>query len=1178
MKTKIALSFLVSLFVILAISQTAWSATITVTSTGDTIAVDGGCTLREAITTANNNAAINADCTPGSGADTIQFTIGTGAQTITPVTELPQLTDNSGTTIDGTTQPGFSGTPLIEINGINIAGSGGVGIYAQSDNNTIRGLVVNRCNVGVRVSGTNNLVAGNFLGTDVAGTASLGNVNGVIIDGSSSTVGGTTAAARNVISGNSNNGVIIFPATGIVVEGNFIGTDLTGTAALGNATSGVTVQDTSSNIVGGTTAGARNIISGNGTGVFVFKNVLSATNNIIEGNYIGTDVTGAVALGNGDGVFIDGADTTTVGGGAAGAGNLITGNSRGIVVVNGGTGNSFIKNQIYSNAGLGIDLGKDGVTVNDNMDPDTGDNNLQNFPVITGALVSGNTLVTGTFNSLPNTPFRIEFFSNTSCDPSGFGEGKTFLGSTTLVTDVNGDSAFSLFVTGVQPNITLTATNNTTGDTSEFSNCFGGPELSVTKSDGVTSTTPGSTLSYAIGYANGGNNGATNVTLSDTVPLNTTFNAASSAVGWSCSDGDPAGTVCTFNVGTVAQGGSGSVVFAVTVDNAVLAGATQISNTVSISDDGTNGADQNNTNNSATDTDTLTATPDLSLTKSDSGVSTSAGGTVVYTLTCTNNGDQGASGIVLTETVPANTTFNSGSSSAGWSCVPDNSAGSTCTLNLTGSLGGGGVEAFLESFAVTLDSCLPSGLTQIDNTASVADDGSNGADPVPGDNSASDSTPLSAGPDLSITKTDNNQIATPGGPILYTLTVANAVGQDATGVVITETVPLNTTFDPASSTAGWTCVPDNNAGSTCTYTVGALACGASNSVVFAVIVDNPLPANVNAITNTATVADDGSAGPDPNLTDNTATELTPLNFTGQMVAVDPLGRFVLYTDSLGCAYKVIVYQALNANGNPVGAPRQLTACGVVTQDVSGIDLLKDKSGDQYWISFGSSVSTDSRFLMKVDAFGDIIDPPSAVVSAAAIGSASGATAIAEKGCCKLLYWTIGNGGSVFRTIVDKITLLGNGAKKTSIVAAASIGLQSTQRSATPKFLALESPLETLKAFAVSSKGLPTGSTWRLSPRTDGGHEIGGVSADGFVALSVNKNAPQEQLYLQKLGSNGTPSGNPTIVATQLMISVDVSNALANGNRYVVLVNGNGAVLLQMVDSNGKKIGGLISIH
>lgn len=1158
--------FTVALLLIAPVYVSAAATTYTVTNTNDS----GAGSLRKAILDANGNA----------GQDTIQFNIAvSGVQTITPATPLPDLTDNSGAIVDGTTESGFTGTPLIEINGTNLS-FGTAGISALSNNNTIRGLVVNRCSIGIALNGTNNLVQGNYVGTNAAGTASLGNIQGVNLNGSSNTVGGTTAAARNVISGNVTYGVAIGASSGNVVEGNLIGTDASGTTALGNVQGGVLIQDATNNTVGGTTAGARNIISGNGAGVVVLENVFTTTGNIIEGNYIGTDISGAAALGNGDGIHIQGADTTTIGGTAAGAGNLISGNNKGIMVINGGTGNTFSENQIYSNSGLGIDLANNGVTGNDVQDPDTGDNNLQNFPVITSALFSaGTTTITGNLNSLPNTLFRIEIFSNTSCDPSGFGEGQTYLGSFTNTTDANGDIPFTVFAAGARPNITTTATNTATGDTSEFSNCFGGPELSVTKSDGVTTTTPGSTLSYTIGYANGGNNGATNVTLSETVPADTTFNSASSTAGWSCSNGDPAGTNCTFNVGTVAQGGTGSVVFAVTVDNAVLAGATQISNTVSISDDGTNGADQNNTNDSATDTDTLTATPDLSLTKSDSGVSTSAGGTVVYTLTITNNGDQGASGIVLTETVPANTTFNSGSSSAGWSCVPDNSAGSTCTLNLTGSIGGGGVEAFLEPFAVTLDSCLPAGLTQIDNTASVADDGSNGADPNPGNNSASDSTPLSAGPDLSITKTDNNQIATPGGPILYTLTVANAVGQDATGVVITETVPVNTTFDPASSTAGWTCLPDNNAGSTCTYTVGALACSASNSVVFAVIVDNPLPANVDAITNTATVADDGSVGPDPNLTDNTAIELTPLNFTGQMVAVDPLGRFVLYTDSLGCVYKVVVYQALNANGNPVGAPRQLSACGVVTQDVTGIDLLKDKSGDQYWISFGGSMPVDSRFLMKIDAFGNIIDPPSAVLSAAAIGSAPGATAIAEKGCCKLLYWTIGNGGSVFRTIVDKTTLLGNGAKKTSIVAAASIGLQSTQRSTTPKFLALESPLDTLKAFVVSAKGLPTGSTWRLSPRTDGGHEIGGVSADGLVALSVNKNAPQQQLYLQKLGSGGAPSGNPTIVATQVMISVDVSNRLTTGTRYVVFVTGNGSVLLQVVDdSTGNKIGGTVGIH
>jgi uncharacterized repeat protein (TIGR01451 family) len=117
----------------------------------------------------------------------------------------------------------------------------------------------------------------------------------------------------------------------------------------------------------------------------------------------------------------------------------------------------------------------------------------------------------------------------------------------------------------------------------------------------------------------------------------------------------------------------------------------------------------------------------------------------------------------------------------------------------------------------------PAGTTQISNTASIADDGANGADPTPGNNSSSDTTPLTAAPDFSITKSDAGASVAPGGTVSYTLTYANSGNISATGVVLTETVPANTTFNTGASTAGWVCLPNNNAGSTCTLTIGALA-------------------------------------------------------------------------------------------------------------------------------------------------------------------------------------------------------------------------------------------------------------------------------------------------------------------------------------------------------------------
>jgi uncharacterized repeat protein (TIGR01451 family) len=402
------------------------------------------------------------------------------------------------------------------------------------------------------------------------------------------------------------------------------------------------------------------------------------------------------------------------------------------------------------------------------------------------------------------------------------------------------------------------------------------PDLSITKSDGGASVAPGGTVAYTLTYANGGGQGATGVVLSETVPANTTFNPGASTAGWVCSPNNNAGSACTLAIGAVAAAsGPLTATFAVTVVNPVAAGVTQISNTATVADDGTQGADPTPGNNSGSDTSPVTGAPDLSITKSDGGASVAAGGTVAYTLTYANAGNRGASGVVLSETVPANTTFNAGASTAGWVCSPNNNAGSTCTLAVGGLAAGGGNQS--ATFAATVVTPLPGGVTQISNTASIADDGTNGTDPTLGNNSGSDTTPVTAVPDLSMTKSDGGVSALPGGTVAYVLTYLNSGSIGATGVVIGETVPANTTFNAGASTAGWVCTPNNSAGSACTRTVGSLAAGSGNqTATFAVTVGNPLPGGVTAINNTATIADDGANGADPTPANNSASDTTPV--------------------------------------------------------------------------------------------------------------------------------------------------------------------------------------------------------------------------------------------------------------------------------------------------------------
>jgi uncharacterized repeat protein (TIGR01451 family) len=418
-----------------------------------------------------------------------------------------------------------------------------------------------------------------------------------------------------------------------------------------------------------------------------------------------------------------------------------------------------------------------------------------------------------------------------------------------------------------------TPANNTATDTTPIN---AAPQMSVFQQDGNVTTTPGGTVVYQIVFNNLGSQNATGVTLTDVVPANTTFNAASSSSGWSCAPDNNAGSTCTLAIGAFGAGAPpGTRNFAVTVVNPVPSGVTQISNTVVIADDGTNGPDSNPADNTSTETTPVAAAPDLTLVKSDAGVSTTPGGTVVYALLVTNVGTQGASGIVLTDVVPANTTFDPGASTAGWSCTPNNNAGSSCTLAV-GTLAGGSATTSA-SYAVTVDDPIPGGVTQVSNTASVADDGTNGPDPTPADNTSSDTTPVVAAPDMTIAKSDGGATTTPGGTVSYTLSYANTGNRGATGVVLTDVVPASTTFNPGGSTAGWVCTPNNNAGSSCTLAVGSVAPGANGSATYSVVVASPAPAGLDAVSNTATVADDGTNGTDPNPTNNTSTDTTPVS-------------------------------------------------------------------------------------------------------------------------------------------------------------------------------------------------------------------------------------------------------------------------------------------------------------
>ena len=446
---------------------------IIVTSTRD----DGSPgTLRWAITNANQ----------ASGLQYITFNIaGTAPFPIALSSDLPTI--QKPMVIDGTTQPGYAGIPIVGLAGW----SAHTGLHVTGGGCTIRGLVFYGLQASAIVLEGNgsNIIQGNFIGTQFAGTEHQGNLGcGILITNSwGNTIGGTNAGARNLVSAGNSDGLRIMgrSATNNQVQGNFIGTDVTGTVELGNIGNGITLVDAGWNLIGGPSPAARNIIAWeNLDGIQILGS--NAQGNVIQGNFIGTDVTGSASLRNvGAGIRVSGGTNNWIGGTNVGAGNLIEFNGKqGVVVAVGDC--AILGNSIFGNVGLAIDLGGTGVTPNDPGDADTGPNGLQNFPMLTNAVATPNaTYVQGKLNSTSNTMFRIEFFANAACDSGGYGGGQIFLGFTNAVTDASGNGCFTaaLPATGLL-NQVITATATGPGnDTSEFSPCVtvvrSGPDINT---------------------------------------------------------------------------------------------------------------------------------------------------------------------------------------------------------------------------------------------------------------------------------------------------------------------------------------------------------------------------------------------------------------------------------------------------------------------------------------------------------------------------------------------------------------------------------------------------------------------------------------------------------------------------------------------------------------------------
>ena len=483
----------------------ATPATFTVNSPND--ASDGTCnaahcSLREAILAANANP----------GRDTITFDLA-GSRLIQPASPgLPTLT--GPVVIDATTNPGFAGQPVVELAGPSPFG--GYGLKVAAGDSEVRGLILNRWQSPAvlleRWGG--NVVAGNWFGLDATGSVRTPNGSAaIVINTPNNLIGGTTAADRNVISGASTGVTIVRSGAAApvphhnVVQGNYVGLNAAGTAGIWT-TSGIVVNG-DDNTIGGAAPGAGNVVgAGVQDGILVTGEPApgpASNRNVIQGNVVGLDATGSTAVPNGTGIRVHlNSRDTKVGGPAPGEGNTVAGNQydginvfnmpqdtviagnrigtlpdgisampngrHGIILEGGGSprttiggtapgsgnviannafdgvslqadGAAVLGNSIHANGGLGID--RSPTTQASNTVTSTPPSHA--FPVLTGAVTQGGiTTVAGTLASSPGSAYRIELFSNAACDPVGNGEGQALIAAFDVTTDGSGDAGFSV--------------------------------------------------------------------------------------------------------------------------------------------------------------------------------------------------------------------------------------------------------------------------------------------------------------------------------------------------------------------------------------------------------------------------------------------------------------------------------------------------------------------------------------------------------------------------------------------------------------------------------------------------------------------------------------------------------------------------------------------------------------
>ncbi|WP_435010256.1 hypothetical protein P12x_001507 [Tundrisphaera lichenicola] len=750
-----------------------------------------------------------------------------------------------GTDITGGTGS-LTTTAVGNVYGVYFGTPGG----SNTDNvssNTIGGTVAGAGNVisgnfvGITGNVTSSLIAGNTIGLAGPGSSvAVPNSLGILLGASGTTIGGTTPEARNVISASNGSGGtsgVGLDLTGDanLIQGNYVGAflnsaaDLPANAALRNVT-GISLHVTNTTI-GGTAAGAGNIISGNlSDGLVLGTNV----GNLVQGNSIGRtpDLLGNLPNG-GSGIVLALAGPTTpptaplainltIGGTEPGAANTIASSGGANIVVRGSyptgiTGLAIRGNSIYGNTLPGIDLNNSGVPLPPSL-------------FLTSAVVTaGNYTFEGVVRGLPSTTYAIDIFgsaANAPVNPDGFGPGQIYLGTVTVTTDGTGLATFnpsfpSSAVNLIAYSATMTGPDNSTSEFSTnfpIANSVPQADVAVSLTSSATSLPQGSQLTLTATIVNNGASPATDVQFFDTLPLSLVNVQVTTSLGTATLNGNVASAL----LGTLAPGATATVRIIGTVSQqgplVDTAGASSAT------------LDPDYSNNEATQTVTVTPpvinnNADLSIIKVASPSAGTIGSNLTYTVTVVNNGPATATNVTVNDFLPASATLISVMASQGG------------TPTVSGTLVTGNLGTIASGASATITIIVrPTVAATITNSANVS---GNQYDPVPGNNSTSLSTIVTApNVGLKLTSAVLPQVGTVGQIQLFIFTVTNTGTSPATNVTMINALPTNAIFVRAAPTQGAVPTPVNGI---ITANIGTLAPGATAKLIIVVVPTKPGP-------------------------------------------------------------------------------------------------------------------------------------------------------------------------------------------------------------------------------------------------------------------------------------------------------------------------------------------------